>query len=222
FYLDYVARTSEFRVTIYDGSSHRVVGPEEIVGTFDRLFSNSPLMLPFWNAHSLLLMTYYISSSKLRSRGLRFEAIADDSIGGLLTGHLFNTMGLRWRRLSFSSPMQRLEDIKTLLIDRPNIVIAADSHGPYRSVSAGMARLGRSYNGFIRPLSLWCDRSFRVFRRIDMVVPIPYSRIVFAIGPEIIARPYSHVKDLQHQLQTALVNLEAETRPLVTPRVIGS
>lgn len=69
-----------------------------------------------------------------------------------------------------------------LMGDQPHLVIAADSHGPYRTINTGMARLVRSYGGRVRPLSLSSTRSVSLFRNIHMALPLPGATVGAVIG----------------------------------------
>ena len=166
-------------------------------------------MLPFWNAHSLLFISAYLGSPPLRLTAQQFEAVADDSIGGQLTQLLFDRIGLRVRRLSIRSPEDRLMDMRGILEQKPSLAMAADSHGPYRAVSAGMARLGLHYAGSVRPVSLACDRAVFMFPKIRMIFPLPGSTIFLALGCRL--KGQTSVADMRVSLQSALLNLEAKS-----------
>ncbi len=135
------------------------------------------ILLPFWNAHSLLLMTSYLSSEELNNHSRSFQAVADDSLGGRLTHLIYPRLGIVGRQLRVTSAESRLADLRLILEAKPNLVMAADSHGPYREVSSGMARLARYYSKNILPLSAVCTRTVQVFSRIGMAVPLPGATI---------------------------------------------
>jgi hypothetical protein len=161
----------------------------------------------------MLLVCAYLTSHFYKA-AKRFEAAADDSLGGRITQALFQRINLPGRMLSISSPEQRLEDLRGILSSRPNLIMAADSHGPYRAISPGMARIARSYAGNVRPLSAVCDRSFRVFRRIGMSIPLPKAKIVVGIGPTLgHLVPSRSVSDVREGLAHSLANLEANLLP---------
>ena len=187
----------------------------DLTPTLASVLSSRSILLPFWNAHSMLLVSAYLTSRFYRATK-RFEAAADDSLGGRITQALFERINLPGRRLSITSPEQRLEDLREILSSRPNLIIAADSYGPYRAISSGMARIARSYLGNVRPLSAVCDRSFPIFRRIRMSIPLPKANIVVGIGPTLgqlaLGRPLPEVRA---GLANSLASLEINLRPLL-------
>lgn len=211
FYLCAVARTVSTRLLIENVPVD--TAPESKSGSgahLSRLIQSSSLLLPFWNAHSLMLVTAYLSSSILREAGRWVQAVADDSPGGRITSLLFARIGLIGRSLSIASPEQRLEDLRAILTLRPSLVMAADSHGPYRAISAGMARIVRCYAGNVRPISVACTRSVPIFRRIRMRVPLPRARIVVAVGRLFgEAAPDEPLLEIRKRLASMLRDLEA-------------
>ena len=208
-YLRATSKTLRLRIFLEDGAvlipagrSLNAIVPE-----------SSPTLLPFWNAHSLLLISSYLSSPQMVQVASRLEAVADDSPGGLLSEILFSHIGITTRRLRFRSIEDRLEDLQLLLKAKPSLLMAADSHGPYRSISPGMARLARNYMGSVKPISLTCDRSIPIFRRIRMAVPRRNATICLAIGRPLDER--RSVGDTRVALDACLVKLESQSRILL-------
>lgn len=211
-YLGAVSRSASFTVGLDDGRTIQHLAEERISQLSDEIFSASPAILGFWNAHSLLLLALYGRVSQLRFPQARFEAVADDSMGGLLTADIFDRFDIPWRRLSYVSPPQRLDDIRSILEERPNLVIAADSHGPYKSLSSGMARLVGGYNGLFWPISLWASRSIKLFRGLDMALPLPKSTIVAVVGlPVDLRTKRLPVHEGRQRLERSLSDLETRT-----------
>jgi lysophospholipid acyltransferase (LPLAT)-like uncharacterized protein len=206
-YLRTVAKTSDIRFCLDNGVAFMPCA--EIASLGSELRASAPLLLPFWNAHSLLFISAYLGSPTLRLTAQQFEAVADDSIGGQLTHLLFDRIGLRVRRLSIRSPESRLIDMRGILEQKPSLAMAADSHGPYRTVSTGMARLGLQYSGSVRPVSLTCNRGVFIFPKIRMVLPLPGATILVALGNRLAGQP--SVADMRLSLQFALLNLEAKS-----------
>ena len=215
-YLQIVARSASFTIALDTGPSIEVLpANNNIEATLTRLFSAAPTIFPLWNAHSLLLLAFYLGSMNLWKQMPHFQAVADDSPGGLLTGHLLRHAGIPWRKISYASPARRLEDLKQLIQDRPNLIMAADSHGPYRAVRPGLARLVRSYEGLARPLSLHCSRSIPLFRGIGMALPLPHSSISAVIGrsPKVAVGDLS-LGQVRDHLEQSLRDLEARAEAL--------
>jgi lysophospholipid acyltransferase (LPLAT)-like uncharacterized protein len=206
-YLRAVAKTAEIRFCLDNGVDF--MPRAEIAAVSSELLASAPLLLPFWNAHSLLLISAYLGSAPLTLTAQQFEAVVDDSIGGQLTQLIFDRIGLSVRRLSIRSPEGRLIDMREMLEQKPSLVMAADSHGPYRAVSTGMARLARHYAGCVRPVSLACDRAVFIFPKIRMLVPLPGATILLALGSRLGTR--GAVADTRLSLQSALLDLEAKS-----------
>jgi lysophospholipid acyltransferase (LPLAT)-like uncharacterized protein len=206
-YLRTVAKTSEIRFCLDNGVD--LTGPADIAVAGSELLTSAPLLLPFWNAHSLLFLSVYLGSPALRLTAQQFEAVADDSTGGQLTQLLFQRIGLPLRRLSIRSAEDRLVDMRGILEQKPSLAMAADSHGPYRTVNTGMARLVLQYIGSVRPVSLACDKAVFIFPRIRMVVPLPGSTILLVLGSQLEGN--TSVADMRLSLQSALLNLEAKS-----------
>lgn len=169
----------------------------------------SPNLFPFWNAHSLLLLCAYICLPAFRHHAANMEAAADDSAGGMVTQELFRRLGLIGRELSVASPDRRLSDLKGLFIRMPNLAIASDSHGPYRCISTGMARIVRQYDGNVIPLSAVATRSFHIFKRIRMAVPLPSTTILVGIGSRLGSTTKKPISAVADELAGALRRLEA-------------
>jgi lysophospholipid acyltransferase (LPLAT)-like uncharacterized protein len=215
-YLVATAKASTVRVAIEQQGQLALIQPDEIDSVLRRTLP-SPTLLPFWNAHSLLLMCGYLCVPALREHGSSIEAAADDSPGGIITQALYQRIGLIGRQLSLASAERRMSDLKALFLQMPSLAIASDSHGPYRSVSAGMARIVRQYNGHVTPISAVASRHIHVFRRIKMVVPLPSTVILVGIGSPLgsaLGRPISAIAD---ELTRALSSLEMNLATLLTP-----
>jgi lysophospholipid acyltransferase (LPLAT)-like uncharacterized protein len=204
-YLQRVARTLKLHLVSF--------GPDDVPthSTFGEVISAARgpegILLPFWNAHSLLLIGSYISSEQLSAFAREFEAVADDSTGGRLTHVVYRRLGIIGRRLSVESPEDRLADLRSILESRPNLAIAADSHGPYREVSSGTARLARYYSRSVVPLSAVCTRTVRIFSGIGMAVPLPGATVRVGFTPLQLPSQRS-VPAVQKTLHQALVSLE--------------
>ncbi len=196
--------SSSLDVRLRDVSSAE--GPNEPLAF---IWSTTPALLTFWNAHSLLILAAQHSCPHLsRATGV-VAAVADDSVGGLLTHHIFRFLGIKGQMLSVTSEERRLQDLRSIMTRRPHLAIAADSHGPYRDVNAGLARLVRSYEGNVRPVSAWANRSIPIFRRIRMAVPLPKTTIVVTVGaPPARADVTLPTKDLAARLRELLLDLE--------------
>jgi lysophospholipid acyltransferase (LPLAT)-like uncharacterized protein len=177
------------------------------------LLSSPTALLPLWNAHSLLLISSYLSSPLIAQAARRFEAVADDSFGGEFTQYLYRRILLAGRRLSIRSPESRLEDLREILDKTPPIVMAVDSHGPYREISAGMARLARSYDGLIRPVATACDRAIYLFPKIKMAFPRRHSRIVVVFGSRL--QQAGSISSTRVTLRDTLAGLEKQARTLL-------
>jgi lysophospholipid acyltransferase (LPLAT)-like uncharacterized protein len=209
-YLQFVSRTSMLRIGLDDGRTLSLLCDPVEVAEISVSFSVRPTVVTFWNAHSLLFVTSYLSlANPLRAQLSNFHAAADDTAGGRITCELLARLGIGSRRISFTDSAQRLEDIRGLLREKPQLGIAADSHGPYREVSAGLARFLKTYGGVVRPMSVWCDRGIPIFHQIRMLLPLPYSALTLGIGQPIDLRTSSlRVGDLREQLQRSLSELE--------------
>jgi lysophospholipid acyltransferase (LPLAT)-like uncharacterized protein len=206
-YLRATSRSIKLQILSDDGTIHSRSDINAIAT------ESSPMLFLFWNAHSLLFLSSYLSSPELTSVGTRFEAVADDSSGGLLSQILFSRIGLETRRLRFRSIEDRLDDLRSLLEAKPSLVMAADSHGPYRSISPGMARLARSYSDGVRPISLVCNRRIAIFPRIGMAVPLRGATILLNIGKSI--GRCASVADTRMALQSSLIALESQSIALL-------
>jgi lysophospholipid acyltransferase (LPLAT)-like uncharacterized protein len=221
-YLSAAAKRIEVQVVIDENGELRSIDARELDTIFAEILS-SPVVLPLWNAHSLLILCAYLSLPALRKHAGSFEAVADNSLGGILTQALYRRTGLAGRQLSLTPPEERLSDIKDILVQRPNLVIAADSHGPYRSVGTGMARIVRQYEGNVRPISAISSRSLPVFRQIKMAIPLPSSATIIGIGApmgsSVAAQSLSRVRD---SLQRALSVLENNLRGLLATQLSHS
>lgn len=217
-YLQLVARSASCRVGLDTGSSIEMLSPGGTASTVAELLGSPPTVFPLWNAHSLLLLTFYLGHTAVRNQSAYFQAVADDSFGGLLTGQLFRQCGIQWRQISYISPAKRLEDLKGLMRDRPHVIIAADSHGPYRAIGPGMARLVKSYNGYVRPISLRCNKTLSLFRHIRMALPLPRSSIITVIGrPLELETAHLSVLQIRECLESCLQNLELRTKAVHVP-----
>jgi lysophospholipid acyltransferase (LPLAT)-like uncharacterized protein len=206
-YLRAIAKTAEIRFFLDDGVDS--MPRAEMAAVSSELLASTPLLVPFWNAHSLLFISAYLGSAPLALTAQQFEAVADDSIGGQLTQLIFDRVGLSVRRLSIRSSEDRLVDMRMILEQKPSLVMAADSHGPYRAVSTGMARLARHYAGCVRPVSLACDRAVFIFPQIRMLVPLPRATILLALGSRL--ETSGSVADTRLSLQSALLDLEVKS-----------
>jgi lysophospholipid acyltransferase (LPLAT)-like uncharacterized protein len=181
-YLRLVARSASVKFILPSQSSLEPVAPDIVLTEASISLAKPPALFLFWNAHSLLLITAFLSSNLFRELQSSFVALVDDSYGGRFTAALFSHLMIPWRRLAYTSPSLRLEDLTTLLRERPNLVMAADSHGPYRRIRPGMARMVRSYGNSFRPIFAACSRPFPLFRDIHMPFPLVRSRISVALG----------------------------------------
>jgi lysophospholipid acyltransferase (LPLAT)-like uncharacterized protein len=213
-YLCRVARTCHLYVAIHDGDTLSLRNGDSFLPDLIPLLKARPVVFPFWNAHSLLIIAAYLASSDAVREHLRdINAASDDTIGGRITSEMFGRIGIKSRRIAFSDAVRRLEDIRDTLKERTGVAIAADSHGPYRQISPGMARFAKSYHGIVTPISSWCNRSFALFRRIGMLAPLPACTIVLGVGKAIDLRdttlPLSAVREM---LQISLERLEADIR----------
>lgn len=207
-YLRLVGRHATFRIYLDD--ARKVANDSELRARLEAILSTGPTLLPFWNAHSVVLLTAQIALPAFRSFNSRLAAVADDSPGGRLTHHLYTRLGIPKQMLSVLSLEKRLADLRSIMKRKPNLVIAADSHGPYRKINIGMARLARCYSGNVRPIAGRANKSVRLFRQIRMVVPVPTSTVSIAIGPA----PYLNsdavgLPETASSLRVALANLEA-------------
>jgi lysophospholipid acyltransferase (LPLAT)-like uncharacterized protein len=171
------------------------------------------ILLPFWNAHSLLLIASFVSSGELNAFAHQFEAVADDSPGGELTQRIYARIGIAGRKLSVVSSEARLADVRSILERKPNLVIAADSHGPYREIGTGTARLARSYRS-VALLSAASTSRVTIFRKIGMVVPTPYCRIFVGFKPFVATEPHG-IESLRRSLRNELFTIENELRQAI-------
>ena len=206
-YLRATSKSLKLQIFLDDGT----IRPQSDINAI--ALESSPMLLPFWNAHSLLFISSYLSSPVLAALASRFEAVADDSPGGLLSQILFSRIGLVTRRLSYRSIEDRLDDLRLLLRAKPSLVMAADSHGPYRSISPGMARLARSYSGSVRPISIVCDRRIVIFPRIGMAIPLRGATIFLTIGRSVSC--HKPITDIRMDLQNSLIALESQSIALL-------
>jgi hypothetical protein len=150
----------------------------------------------------MLLVSAYLTSRFYRA-SKHFEAAADDSLGGRITRALFERINLPGRKLSVVSPEERLEDLREIL-------------SSYRAISPGMARIVRCYSGNVRPLSAVCDRSFPVFRRIRMSVPLPKAQVVVGIGPTLGEGVLNcSISEIREYVARSLASLELNLHPLL-------
>ena len=213
-YLRRVSRTVSVRIFVDDGAETRPFSDESPLDSLStELLSYSTVLLPLWNAHSVLLLSSYLSSSLLAHAAQRFEAVADDSLGGQFSQLLYRRISLPGRQLSIRSAEDRLEDLRKIVNGTPPLVMAADSHGPYREISPGMARLARSYHGLVRPVSSVCDRAIHVFPRIRIAIPRARSRIVVLFGA-----PLRHAESMgvvRASLSQTLRMLETQAHALL-------
>lgn len=201
-------------VFVDSGEGLQLVPPEQLDLAFEDLLS-SKVLIPLWNAHSLLLLCGYLSRPSLKERLCGLEAVADDTLGGQLTRHIYRRIGLTGRRLSLASQEDRLSDLRDILLQNPSMVMAADSHGPYRTINSGFARLVRQYCGAVRPIAAVCTRSFPVFRRVKMALPLPGGLIVIGVGEAISkGRESQSVTSTRQIVQASLSCLEAKLTQL--------
>jgi lysophospholipid acyltransferase (LPLAT)-like uncharacterized protein len=208
-YLQFVSQKIRFAVAVAsDHASGLEVVPEaEQASVFHKRTSSHSTLIPFWNAHALLLLTSFFRIREHLPSNL--EALADDSMGGLITEKLLASVGLKSRSLSFKNGVRRLEAIQELLIQRPSIAMAADSHGPYRAINTGMARLARSYEGTIQPIAAWSNSRAWLFPTIKMSVPLPGTMVVVSLGKPINVDPdATTVADLRQSLHFCLTDLD--------------
>jgi hypothetical protein len=213
-YLRSISQTISVRVLLEDGAFLKRFDSADSADTLgEELLSSDTALLPLWNAHSLLLISSYLSSTVISRAAGRFEAVADDSLGGQLTQALYKQILLHGRPLSFRSAECRLEDLRTIMDLKPPLIMAADSHGPYREIGSGMARLARHYRGLVRPLSVVCDRAVHIFPRIRMAVPRRNSQIVVLFGAPLEPAPTTSAAG--RSLQMALMDLESRASFLV-------
>ena len=213
-YLRSVSQTISVRVFLEDGVSLKRFDDTDAADRLgERLLSSDTALLPLWNAHSLLLVSSYLSSIVLSRAARRFEAVADDSLGGRLTQALYKQIRLDGRPLSFRFAETRLEDLRAILALKPPLIMAADSHGPYRQIGLGMARLARHYVGVVRPLSVVSDRAMHIFPRIRMAVPRSNSRIVVLFGTPL--EPVASTRAAARSLEVKLMDLESRATSLV-------
>lgn len=202
-YLRVVAKRVRYRICLPDS-----LREAQDTSQLEAMLASGPTLIPFWNAHSLLLLVARIGWPSLACLRERVVAVADDSPGGLLTHILYRRLGIAGQMLSVRSAEQRLIDLKSIMSAQPHLVMAADSHGPYRRINPGFARLVRSYRGNVRPLAAFADKSFPIFSRIGMAVPLPNSTISLAIGPTIPAGPESPVATIADSLCSVLTELD--------------
>jgi len=214
FYLRSVSQATTVYVFAEDGRSLRRFDDGDATDILGKeLLSSNTALLPLWNAHSLLLISSYLSSPVLSRAARNFEAVADDSIGGQLTQALYKRILLHGRLLSFRSAESRLEDLRTIMDLKPPLIMAADSHGPYRQIGMGMARLARHYENLVHPLSVVCDRVVHIFPRIRMAVPRRNSKIVVLVGAPL--RQATTTSATGRSLQMALVALESRASSIL-------
>jgi hypothetical protein len=213
-YLRSVSQTVSVRVLLEDEAVLKGFDTDDSADSLgEKLLSSNTALLPLWNAHSLLLISSYLSSTVISRAARRFEAVADDSLGGQLTQALYKQILLHGRSLSFRSAECRLEGLRTIMDLKPPLIMAADSHGPYRHIGSGMARLARHYGGLVRPLSVVCNRAAHIFPRIQMAVPRRNSRIVVLFGAPL--EPSTSTSATGRSLQMALISLESRASSVI-------
>ena len=205
-YLQRIARTVRVQLLAFD--SNGALTEASFGDVLVPSMARGEILLPFWNAHSLLLMSGFISSDELRIFAQDFQAVADDSRGGQITQQIFTRLGISGRKLSVLSPESRLEDVRTILEVKPNLVIAADSHGPYRDVGTGTARLVRSYRGGAILLSARSRSLVTIFPKIRMVVPLPRSTIRIGFA-HFDATKHKSIQAVRSSMKISLAHLEA-------------
>lgn len=188
--------------------------PDVVVPHIVDLRRRRPLLIPFWNAHSLLLLAAYLTTEELKGALRNVEAVADDSVGGYLTQSLFRRAGLPLRLIRHAAQAERLMDIESILTDKPSLVMAIDSHGPYRFVSTPTARLAKTLGATVLPISAASNQVIKVFRKIGMSVPLPRARIRVAIAAPIECHSIS-ISAVRQLLAQSLVVLENELHATV-------
>jgi lysophospholipid acyltransferase (LPLAT)-like uncharacterized protein len=208
-YFRAVARSATVCVYLPTHSGVHPADARQLQAVVESLLTRGPLILPFWNAHSMLLVASYLADPCVHALGRTFEAIADDSVGGRTTQALFGRLGLKLRLLRFNREDERLQDIRGILSDAPNIAVAVDSHGPYRTVGAALPRLARTLTARMLPVALYADRTVKVFRKIKMSFPLPQATIHLAFGRPLESTDRS-VKEMSQDLTCALASLESD------------
>jgi lysophospholipid acyltransferase (LPLAT)-like uncharacterized protein len=206
-YLSRVVRSHPVEWYTPSGGNLALGRLDTVISYVEGLSQSRPLLFPFWNAHSLLVLTAYIANPGLHGALRHVQAVADDSAGGRLTQSLFRRAGLRLRLLRHIVQAERLSDIAGILTDRPDIAIAIDSHGPYKLVGVPIARLARSLGATVVPISALAHREVRVFREIGMSVPLPTTRIAVAFDAPIDCRTLSLV-EIREQIARSLDALD--------------
>lgn len=213
-YLEATSRMVNVRVAIEERGRLSVASSED----FERVIRQRislPTLFPFWNAHSLLLLCGYLALLPLRQQARNIEAVADDSPGGVLTQALYKRLGLVGRELGLVSPEKRLSDLKALFLHMPNLAMASDSHGPYRAISAGMARIVRQYRGNVTPLAAVASRTLHIFRGVRMSVPLPLTMILIGIGAPLNNATKRPIAAVSRELESALSQLEVGLKALL-------
>ena len=207
-YLTTVARTVTVEALRADTSGATARPPTELAEWLRaQLLAPTPSLFPFWNAHSLAVLTALIPLVK-EGVSNRVEAVVDDSFGGIVTQRVLSFCKIRARILRHSSPAARLEDLKHILSERPSLFLALDSHGPYRTVNSGLARLWRVYEGQVFPIVAACDRKIRLFKQVKMLLPLPGATIRLAIATNPLWMHDLTVSETQARLHSTMQCLE--------------
>ena len=213
FYLRLVARRSRFQ--FFDGD--RQADPSALAACLHETMATGSAIFPFWNCDSLVLLTVFAGNPSLQTLSAEFIITADDSFGGSVTLSLVRQLGLRPYLIRRSDPAGRIRDLQSLVSAEPRLVIAVDSHGPYRTVGVATGRLIRRLNAAVTPIAASCTRHVPLFRRKDlnMLLPLPGGDIVFCKSGD--AQPFAGKTPVQvcQDLHLNLSVLHAVTRAAV-------
>lgn len=189
----------------------RVLGAEGARARFAAARDMAPnrrVFLYYWIEDAVPLMLYALRDDGIVDGRLRF--VCDDTLGGRVVAEAVARLGHEQQPLRLTNQALRVRDVQSLILEGSAIGIAADGRGPYRFVSAEMARLVRRCEAVALPLAVQADRSFRLWARATVFLPRANARLAVAAGEPVAASPDG--RDLRSRLQEGLAGAGALAR----------
>lgn len=190
----------------------KVIG-EEHLGSF--IESSSPVIPCYWHQHQLFVIPYLLAQLP---RGFKPGFLISPSVDGEAPGQLARSLGgYVIRGSSTRTGARSLRDI-FLAITKEGVspIMAPDGpQGPAFEFKAGPLMLSQLSGAPVIPMA-YAARRARVFKTWDrFVLPLPFSKIVIAIGePVYVDRKLPHEKlaSLQQDMAEKLKALFKEAR----------
>ena len=184
--------------------------------------ATAPSLLPcYWHQHELFCSRYLLGQ---QAHGLKLGFLISPSVDGELPAMIARQLGAQVIRGSSTRTGARaLRDYYTLLVrDQVSPVITPDGpSGPRFKFKPGALLLAQIAGRPLLPMAYAASRAW-LFNWDKFVLPLPFARIVIAIGPPVSvprALPAGTTLDsLQTDMETELHRLATQARQCLAQR----